>query len=228
MLVSAHATPVRLKIRQLTPHSQTPQPESDSALPKADDTPPVFAGEKVSRAQIYDERSRHLSERFGLEMHPENRYQMDGHVLRVHKPLRMRVHRQCHQCGAALKTTAGAHCDTCDHSFCRQCTRYPAKRDEAELAASRARRAEVLEQRAADAMIPPDWDLDPNPTTVVLRRPVKPCVQKELVYKKVRQRVRRMCCNCQDAGGPVVVFQGGKRNCPKCDHVRCTDCPRDP
>lgn len=173
-----------------------------------------------------------MSDRFGLEMDPNDRYQMDGHVLRVHKPLRMRVHRQCHQCGGELKATTGA-CDKCDHSFCRQCTRYPPKRNETEMAASRDRRAEILEERATNAMIPSDLDLDLeldlNPSsTVVLRRPVKPCVQKELVYKKVRQRVKRMCCQCQDAGEAVVVFHGGTRNCPKCDHVRCTDCPRDP
>lgn len=196
-----------------------------SALPQVDDTLPTFEGETVPRTQIYNERFQHLSERYGLEVDHNNWYEMEGHVLRVHKPLRMRIHRQCHQCGSDLNSTGV--CEKCNHSYCRQCTRYPPKRSETEKAASRDRKADIVKERTSNAMIVPDWNAAPN-ATVVLRRPAKPSAQQELVYKKVRQRVRRMCCQCQEADNSEVLFQGGRRTCPKCDHVRCTDCPRDP
>lgn len=75
-------------------------------------------------------------------------------------------------------------------------------------------------------MIVPDWNFN-SQDKVVLRRPAKPGGQ-ELVYKKVRQRVRRTCCQCLEFEGLEISFQGGKLSCPKCNHARCTDCPRDP
>lgn len=151
--------------------------------------------------------------------------QLDGYVLRVHKPLRMRVHRQCHQCGSNMNATR--FCEQCSHTFCGQCTRYPPIRDETEKAASRDRKAEIPEEKSANAMIIPDCNPESVPT-VVVRRPTRPTGQQELVFKKVRQRVRRLCCQCQESEGSEVLFAGGNRNCSKCDHVRCTDCPRDP
>ncbi|KUI54842.1 hypothetical protein VP1G_02226 [Cytospora mali] len=207
--------------------SQPPQPTAvpiESTTPQVKDDLPSFDGEKVPRSQIYGERARNLSERYGLEMNPHAWYQMEGHVLRVHKPVRMRVHRQCHQCGHKL--THSGSCDSCKHTFCAQCTRNPPRRTEAETAASRERRDNIARDRTANAMIVPDWDLKPK-QNVVLSRPGRPGGQ-ELVYKKIRQRVRRTCCQCLEACGSEVTFQGGRLNCPKCDHARCTDCPRDP
>lgn len=195
----------------------------DATPPQLDDTPPAFDGEKIPRAQIYGERAQYLSERFGLDAdYLMDNYRLDGHVLRVHKPLRMRVHRQCHQCGSNLNATGS--CEQCSHNFCGQCTRYPPSRNETEKAASRDRKAEILKERSANAMIIPDPSPGPNQMVVVR----KPAAQQELVYKKIRQRVRRVCCQCQESGGSEVRFVGGNRNCSKCDHVRCTDCPRDP
>lgn len=158
-------------------------------------------------------------------MDPYAWYQMDGNVLRVHKTAHVRIHRQCHECGNQL--SRGSQCDKCTHKFCRQCPRYPPKRTETELSASRDHKAEILKERSANAMISPDWRVDAH-APVVLRRPAKPSGQQELVYKKIRQRVRRTCCQCLEVDGTEVMFQSGGRFCPKCDHTRCTDCPRDP
>lgn len=158
-------------------------------------------------------------------MDPYAWYQMDGNVLRVHKSHRVRVHRQCHHCGNEV--SQGTQCNKCSHDLCRQCTRYPPKRNEAEAEANRERKAEILRERSANSMITPDWNADPH-ATVVLRRPARSSDQQELVYKKVRQRVRRTCCQCLDTDGTEVLFQGGDRFCTKCYHARCTDCPRDP
>jgi len=43
-----------------------------------------------------------------------------------------------------------------------------------------------------------------------------------LVRKKPMQRVRRTCHEC------ATLFPGSVKVCPKCEHIRCTDCPRDP
>lgn len=189
-----------------------------------DTAPPKFQGEKIPRAQVYGERYQKFSQ-YGLEVDPNQWYQVEGHVLRINKPHRMRIHRQCHQCGGEVD--AKGLCGKCNHSFCRQCTRNPPKRTEVEKEASRDKRAKILSERSTNATILPDWNADPK-AKVVLRKPPKPSPQQELVYKNVRQRVRRMCCQCQDEHGNEVLFQGAQRKCPKCDHVRCTDCPRDP
>ena len=211
----------------LTLNSQPPQPTvetTQSALLQVDDDLAGLDGEKVPRSQIYSERARHFSEQYNLEMNPYSWYQMEGHVLRVHKPVRMRVHRRCHQCGHEV--TQSGSCESCKHNFCGQCTRTPPRRTEAENLASRERRDHIAKDRAANALILPDWDSKPS-EKAVLSRPGRPGGQ-ELVYKKVRQRVRRMCCQCLEAYGSEVTFLGGKLNCQKCDHARCTDCPRDP
>lgn len=213
----------------LTFNSQPCQPTFppiESTPPPIDDALVGLEGERVPRSQLYADRARQLSERYGLEMNPHAWYQMEGHVLRVHKPVRMRVHRQCHQCGHEVNPAG--RCDGCKHKFCGQCTRSPPKRSEAERAAGRERRERAAGERAAAAMIAPDWDRGgPGPDKAVPSRPGRPGGQ-ELVYKKVRQRVRRTCCRCAEAGGPEVTFQGGRLRCSKCDHARCTDCPRDP
>lgn len=157
-------------------------------------------------------------------MNPHSWYQMEGHVLRVQKPVRMRVHRKCHHCGRGINQSGS--CDGCKHRVCGQCTRSPPKRTEAENAASRERRDHIVKDRMANAMIVPDW----NSRTREGAMPSKPGRPggQELVYKKVRQRVRRTCCQCREAYGSETAFQGGRLDCPKCDHARCTDCPRDP
>ncbi|KAF3767804.1 hypothetical protein M406DRAFT_328859 [Cryphonectria parasitica EP155] len=204
---------------------QSPQATKETTLHHADKPLSKFQGEKVPRVQIYGDRIQQFSERCGLEVDPNAWYHMEGHVLRINRPVRMRVHRQCHQCGGDVG--AKGLCGKCNHSFCHQCTRYPPKRSEDEKVASREKKAYIVKDREVNAMIVPDWDADTRKKTVVLRRS-PPSGQQELVHKKVRQRVRRVCCQCQDDNGAEVLFHGGQRQCPKCDHVRCTDCPRDP
>lgn len=178
----------------------------------------------VPRSQIYTDRYQKLYKNAGiLEVDLSNFYQMDGHVLRVHRTARMRIHRSCHQCGSEISKTG--RCNKCDHSFCRQCTRFPSTRTEAAKAANREAKAEILKERAANPIISPALNFDPN-APVVVTRPARP--EQQLVYKEIRQRVRRTCCQCLGTDRSVVIFQGGGRDCAKCAHVRCTDCPRDP
>ncbi|KAH8894059.1 hypothetical protein GQ53DRAFT_780186 [Thozetella sp. PMI_491] len=173
---------------------------------------------KVPRAQLYEERAKKLSERFGLEIKASEWYSSEGHALRVEKPIRMRVHRKCHQCDALFGLAK--ECPKCQHPRCKQCPRIPPKRSEAEKEESRKRRAAMLKERAENPPIIPDWDHSEK--KVQLKKPSK-TGGPDLVYKKARQRIRRTCCSCQRQFANIQ-----SKTCEGCEHVRCTDCPRDP
>ncbi|OIW28504.1 hypothetical protein CONLIGDRAFT_681458 [Coniochaeta ligniaria NRRL 30616] len=172
---------------------------------------------KIPRAQIFEERAKKLSERFGIEITPSEWHSTEGHALRVEKPIRMRVHRECHKCGHNFGLAK--ECPNCKHPRCKECQRKPAKRSEAEKAESRKKRAALDKERAENPPIIADWDLSGKKVT--LTRPSKQGGQ-DLVHKKPRQRVRRTCCQCSS------LFHGAEKTCPGCQHPRCTDCPRDP
>lgn len=176
----------------------------------------------MSKAELFEERAKKLGERFGLEIKASEwqatRPSADETVLRVDKPIRMRVRRTCHHCGTGF--TAAKECPSCQHVRCTKCARYPPKRSEAEVIASRERRAAIIKANKENAPIIPDWAPDAR-SKFVLTRPSKSGGQ-DLVYKKPRQRVRRTCHECS------TIFQAGSKTCESCGHKRCTDCPRDP
>ncbi|KLU82678.1 hypothetical protein MAPG_01747 [Magnaporthiopsis poae ATCC 64411] len=174
---------------------------------------------KIPRAQIYEERARRLGEKYGLEIKPSEWHSTEGHALRVDKPIRMRVRRECHVCTAQFGSTK--ECPKCQHPRCEQCVRYPPHRTEEELVASRIHRAAILKEQKENAPIIPDYSDPLREKKIVLKKPAKTGGQ-DLVHKKARQRVRRTCHECQ------TLFKGSNKACSNCSHVRCTDCPRDP
>ncbi|PNP41776.1 hypothetical protein TGAM01_v207516 [Trichoderma gamsii] len=174
---------------------------------------------RLSKLELFEERAKKLNERFGLEIHPmewQSAIPSDT-VLRMDKPIRMRIRRTCHRCNATFGATK--ECPNCSHSRCTKCTRYPPKRSEAEIVASRERRAAQIKANRENAPILPDYA--PIEKEIVLKRPSKTGGQ-DLIHKKPRQRVRRTCHECD------TLFTAGTKTCEKCKHVRCTDCPRDP
>ncbi|KAK3398525.1 hypothetical protein B0T20DRAFT_392923 [Sordaria brevicollis] len=175
--------------------------------------------QKVPRAQLFEERAKKLGELYGLELKPSEWHSTEGHALRVEKPIKMRVHRKCHQCDTSFG--ASKECSKCKHTRCKQCPRIPSKKTEAEREESRKKRAQIIKERAENAPIIPDWNPKKAEKNLVLRRPAKTGAQ-DLVHKKPRQRVRRTCCGCK------TLFTSGNKTCTGCQHVRCTDCPRDP
>ncbi|CAK7264648.1 hypothetical protein SEPCBS57363_001183 [Sporothrix epigloea] len=172
---------------------------------------------KIPRTQLYEDRARKLGERFGLEIKPSEWHSTEGDALRVNKPIRMRVHRTCHQCSTDFGTAK--ECTSCKHVRCKLCTRYPAKRNETEKQAARERRAVHLQKQKENAPIIADWEFPVKP--MILTKPSKTGGQV-LVYKKPRQRYRRNCCQCDK------LILSGDKTCTGCGHSRCTDCPRDP
>jgi hypothetical protein len=175
---------------------------------------------KVSKAQLLEERAKKLGERFGLEIKAsewQTTVITDDTILRMDKPIRMRVRRTCHKCNANF--TAAKECPNCQHVRCTKCARHPAKRTEEELVASRERRAAIIKANKENAPIIPDYGWEEK--EIILTRTRRGGGQ-DLVHRKPRQRVRRNCHECQ------ALFRPGNKTCDGCGHVRCTDCPRDP
>ena len=175
---------------------------------------------KLSKAELFEERAKKLGERFGLEIKSSEWHSVspDDTVLRMDKPIRMRVRRTCHKCNAHFQFDK--ECPGCQHIRCTKCVRNPPKRTEAELIASRERRAAKIKANKENAPIIPDYAYD-GTQVYVLKRPSK-TGRQDLVYRKLRQRVRRTCHECD------TLFAAGSKFCESCSHVRCTDCPRDP
>ncbi|KAF6842059.1 hypothetical protein CPLU01_00152 [Colletotrichum plurivorum] len=203
-----------------------PAPAAEAAAPKETKQPAKSKYEdlegvtKVPRAELFEERARKLGERFGLEIKQSEWISTEGTALRVEKPIRMRVHRTCHKCNATF--AAAKECPSCQHVRCTKCVRHPPKRTEAERIASREKRAAILKAQKENAPIIPDYSYDAKDAKdIILKRPSKTGGQ-DLIYKKPRQRVRRTCHECQ------TLFVAGSKTCAKCNHNRCTDCPRDP
>ncbi|EPE10663.1 hypothetical protein F503_05758 [Ophiostoma piceae UAMH 11346] len=214
------ATPSTAKSASAEPAAAAEAGPSGSAAnkTKAKKTDAAFPDAmRVPRMQLHEERARKLGERFGLEILPSEWHSIEGDALRVNKPIRMRVHRTCHECKTDFGTAK--QCPKCDHVRCTQCARYPPKRTEAEKLAARERRAQVIKEQKELAPIIADWDAPKK--VFILSRPSKSGGQ-DLVYKKPRQRLRRNCCQCDK------LFVGGSKACSACSHARCTDCPRDP
>ncbi|KAK4165212.1 hypothetical protein QBC43DRAFT_288104 [Cladorrhinum sp. PSN259] len=204
-----------------------PAPEEGALVPVGPVAQPVTAapevevvaiqGTKIPRSQLFAERAKKLGDLYGLELKPSEWHLSEGDVTRVEKPIRMRVHRKCHQCDTSFGL--GKECSKCNHTRCKQCPRVPAKRTEAEREESRKKRAAIIKERKENAPIIADWDTTPK--KVVLTRPAKTGGQ-DLIHRKPRQRIRRTCCQCEK------LFNGGSKTCDSCEHARCTDCPRDP
>jgi hypothetical protein len=113
----------------------------------------------------------------------------------------MRVHRSCHHCGTSYG--AAKVCIKCDHKRCKKCPRYPQWKSPAEKAKQQKEAAEAHKKKSLLIVTNKAGD--------------------ERVYRHVKQRVRRSCHQCQAYFVPATATV-----CEKCQHVRCTKCPRDP
>ncbi len=216
--LSYRCTGLVLSWHMLTQLSTAPPPPGAEEVKGKEPEKPEMEATTVPRSQLYEERAKKLSERFGLEIKPSEWYTSEGHALRVEKPIRMRVHRKCHNCDTFFGHAK--ECPKCQHTKCKQCPRIPPKRTEAEKVESRKRRAAILKERAENPPIIPDWDFSDK--KVQLKKPSK-TGGPDLVYKKARQRIRRTCCQCERLFANIQ-----SKGCEGCEHVRCTDCPRDP
>ncbi|PSN62302.1 hypothetical protein BS50DRAFT_503251 [Corynespora cassiicola Philippines] len=182
---------------------------SSAAAPATPATPAPARKEEpvtqeLNRSALQHERARALFEKYGLTLETNDWIAPPAHpisVQRVEKPIRMRVHRNCHHCG----TTFGADktCSKCEHKRCKKCPRYPKKKAPAE----KGKQKEAGPER-------------PKKKKLLT---VQSKTGGELVYQPVRQRVRRTCHKCEALFIPPTATV-----CESCRHVRCTKCPREP
>lgn len=120
---------------------------------------------------------------------------------RVAKEVRVRVHRECHECKEDFGTKQV--CGNCSHKRCHECPRFPPKKT-----------------GVADSVINVSHKKGER-YRLHITKPAKTS-QQNLVMKKVVQRVRRNCHCCG------TLFYPPTKTCTECGHTRCTDCPRDP
>ncbi|KAI9053170.1 hypothetical protein LZ554_003436 [Drepanopeziza brunnea f. sp. 'monogermtubi'] len=207
----ADPTPV---IEASTPATKVPAPVADPE--PVGDIPKGPQPTRMMRSQIEADRAMRIRERFAVTIEPLPSAS-DREICRVAKPIRMRIHRTCHQC----ETTFGANkvCSQCQHARCKSCPRYPPKKTDK----GKWEKAQKKENVTPSIVvyIEPDtyWGLREQ---ILLTKPSPRPGAQPLVRKKPKQRVRR---NCHECG---TLFPGGCKICPNCDHLRCVDCPRDP
>lgn len=199
--------------------SSTQRPSSLRDDTKSDAIQGSPAVAVVSKLKIFEERAKKMGEKFGLVIEASDLLTVapDETVLRVDKPIRMRVRRTCHRCNTTF--TARNECPGCQHVRCERCPRHPPKESEAEFLANLEQMEKVLKANRESTVIMPDFYWGDQ--QIELKRPSKNGGQ-DLVHRKPRQRVRRTCHECQ------TLFATGSRKCENCNHIRCTDCPRDP
>lgn len=163
-----------------------------------------FVPGQYNRSALQQERARALFAKYGLTLESHEWITAPPNatnVQRVEKPIRMRVHRSCHRCG----TTYGADkiCTKCEHKRCKKCPRYPKKKAPGEKG----------KEKAGDA----------KPKRKGPQLTIKSKSGGELVYQPVKQRIKRTCHKCNTPFIPPTAA-----NCEKCQHLRCSKCPREP
>lgn len=162
---------------------------------------------------LQEEKARTLFAKYGLTLEPgEWMPPARGDAERIEKKIRMRVHRTCHRCSV----TFGAEkiCNNCQHTRCKKCPRYPAKKskeskDKGKGISSGGLAIAVGEKGKGRS------DL------ISLTMPSR-VTGKELTRRGPVQRVRRTCHKCN------TLFEGKATQCETCKHMRCPKCPREP
>ncbi|KAF2143861.1 uncharacterized protein K452DRAFT_268304 [Aplosporella prunicola CBS 121167] len=207
-----------------TAQAQAPKPTQAQASAQAVESKPKPESKPVTsttgqtayqRSAAQQERARALFAKYGLTLEAHEWITTgaaNDNVQRVEKPIRMRVHRQCHRC----MTTFGADrvCQKCEHTRCKKCPRYPIKKKgkEPETSAAAATTKTPEKTAAAKPAKKPEY-------LTIKSRTGGP----DLERRPPKQRVRRTCHKCGDLFIPPTATV-----CTGCSHTRCTKCPRDP
>lgn len=173
-------------------------------------------------SEMQQERARALFAKYGLTLGPGDWTPPSrSNVERVEKPIRMRVHRQCHQC----RTTLGRDkvCASCHHIRCTKCPRYPTrkKRKAPEVQDLGAGAGPGAGPDSGTGLLVVDMNTQRKASEMMLTLPGR-TPGKELVRREPLQRVRRTCHKCES------MFQGKDQACLNCSHERCPKCPRYP
>jgi hypothetical protein len=164
------------------------------------------------------ERTRRLLAKYGLSMEtldwtpPESA--LPSTVLRVEKPIRMRIRYACHLCEKSFGSER--NCKACNHKRCEQCPRHPSKRNQP--------RNGLAHKQSFD-----------SGNNVVIRRkreheevenertsPSRSSSKSKTMSDRptaVPQLLQHTCHKCK------TVFEQRGRLCSSCGHLKCTRCP---
>ncbi|KAL9038939.1 MAG: hypothetical protein Q9180_002828 [Flavoplaca navasiana] len=193
------------------PTKSPPAPTSGQQTAKITTTPlanPRLATTAADSSAILEERARALFAKYGLTLEPgEWTSPIKPDAERVEKKIRMRIHRACHHCQATFG--ADKVCRNCNHSRCKKCPRYPAKRVKESKSKGEGKGAAPTTVAGAA--------LNLKSLTISSR-----ATGKQISYKPATQRVRRQCHKCD------TLFEGKALECANCGHARCSECPREP
>lgn len=204
----------------------------------------------LSGSNINEDRARRLFEKYGIPPSQSSEQEPPNKRRRVEKPVRIRIHRICHECKTAF--AFDRTCASCGHRRCRQCSREPAKRVKEML--EQARELKELDDRqeitavaapviASDippeskdefagaaslehltSTLPLEKEIDAEDDTAVISTiQTRPVPSITLTFRPKAQIIRRQCHECQT---PIVPATNTK--CSNCGHIRCTLCPRYP
>ncbi|KAI9789845.1 MAG: hypothetical protein M1816_005762 [Peltula sp. TS41687] len=202
------------EVSELGPTDKGKKPEAKPTVEKK------AASAATSRAAIQQEKARALFEKYGLTLEPHEWPvpTVKEPVERVQKPIRMRIHRQCHRC----QTTFGPEkvCTQCEHKRCKKCPRYPVKKAKHGLQ-DHGKVAGISVGAGAPTTAAPETDKAKATAKYRYVIPAK-AEQQDRVRKDVKQRVHRTCHKCSR------TFLSKEKVCSGCNHLRCTKCPRDP
>lgn len=167
-------------------------------------------------SDVQQERARALFAKYGLTLEPQEwKSPHNYQVERVEKPIRMRVRRTCHRCQTAFGVDKV--CSNCQHVRCKACPRYPPARTKEEKEARALAKAGKQPDRDTTAVTDNTRKMERTPLTMESRTG-----GQDVMYKEVKQRVRRTCHQCQ------TLFKGQSTVCESCGHIRCQNCPREP
>jgi hypothetical protein len=104
--------------------------DDDIAIDDFDDTeePIIPVDATTSRPGLSEEKAKVLFEKYGLRYPAAKRPQQDppNKIRRIEKPVRIRLHWNCHQCKTAF--AQDKVCSSCGHERCGDCTRSPPQR----------------------------------------------------------------------------------------------------
>jgi len=180
-------------------------PSTATATDTATATIPTTATTPLDRHAMQQERARALFAKYGLTLEAHDWTRPSAPVpavQRVERAIRMRVHRSCHRCGSLYG--ADKTCQQCEHKRCKRCPRYPPK------------------QKTEDKVKAKDQDVVDR----VTRKKILTLTTRfgtELAHQPTKQRIRRTCHKCETLFSPSTATV-----CDGCQHVRCTNCPREP
>lgn len=152
----------------------------EDAVDDFDDTeePIIPVDAATNRPGMSEEKARLLFEKYGLRYPAAKLAQLESpnKIRRVEKPVRIRLHWNCHECKTAF--TQDKVCTSCGHGRCGDCSRSPPQRVLRILEKTKREKesAELL-QRAASAS--PDDESVSGPSSTMLAEQIPAEVDNE-------------------------------------------------